>query len=310
MTQAFEAISLYAKSKVYIGRAIAAQKDGNLEDFQLWASLSIELLGKAALAEIHPVLVADPDNIDSLFAACGKPFSVKRRSIMAKTVFERLSHVSKQFLKDEQDFCMELANRRNAELHSGELPFVGMRAIAWVPKMWKVCKIILESQNKTLIDWIGAEDASAAEEEIAKAPTLKIVYAKLKASKAKFESKFPTEADRESIRTTTTFDYLAFLPLFKDSAGDSYDAAICPACGCKCGISGEEWSEEITNAEDPEEPWLEFVDTVYVVSALRCKICELKLDGQDELEIADVQNKEFMRTELREADYEPDYGND
>jgi hypothetical protein len=309
MTQAFDTEALFSKSKVYIERAINAERDGNLTDFQLWASLSLELLGKAALASVHPVLVADPDNPDSLFAACGKPFSPKRRSIAAKTVFERLGHICKHFLKEEQDFCMEMANRRNAELHSGELPYVGMRPIAWVPKMWKVCKVVLEVQGKTLSEWLGAEAAIVAEEAITKAPTVHVVESKMRVHKAKFEKKYPAEADKEQIRSSTTFDLSSFMPLFRNVDAEAFEAEKCPCCGCEGGVAGEKWNGEITDANDPDEPWLELVDSFYVTSAMRCKVCELRLDGRDELEIAGV-TEEFIRTEVREPDYEPDYGND
>ncbi|HWK32608.1 MAG TPA: hypothetical protein VNR51_02870, partial [Hyphomicrobium sp.] len=52
--------ALHAKSKVYIGRALARKAHGDLEEYQLWSSLALELLGKAALARKHPSLVVDP----------------------------------------------------------------------------------------------------------------------------------------------------------------------------------------------------------------------------------------------------------
>lgn len=48
--------ALYAKSKIYIRRGFRAQSDGDIEEYQLWASLALELLGKAALAKVHPAL--------------------------------------------------------------------------------------------------------------------------------------------------------------------------------------------------------------------------------------------------------------
>ena len=39
--------ALHAKSKVYVGRALARKAAGDLDEYQLWASLALELLGKA-----------------------------------------------------------------------------------------------------------------------------------------------------------------------------------------------------------------------------------------------------------------------
>jgi hypothetical protein len=36
--------ALHAKSKVYIGRALARKADSDLDEYQLWASLALELL--------------------------------------------------------------------------------------------------------------------------------------------------------------------------------------------------------------------------------------------------------------------------
>jgi uncharacterized cysteine cluster protein YcgN (CxxCxxCC family) len=309
MTQAFDHEALYSKSKVYIERSLKAEHEADQAIFQLWASLSLELLGKAALARIHPSLVADPDDPDSLFAACGHPFSPKRRSITAKTVFERLGHICKHYLKEEKDFCMELANRRNAELHSGELPYTELRAITWVPKMWKVCKMLLEAQGKTLDDWLGSAIAAEVEDEIKKAPTVQVVEGKLKSAKGKFEKMYQTAGAKEAVRTTTRFALATFLPLLRKIDADSYDAAQCPACRCEGGVGGEKWHEEVTNGEITEEPWLECVDSLYVTSAFRCVVCGLQLDGRDELEVAGVLDQ-FTKTEVREPDYGPDYGND
>jgi hypothetical protein len=62
--------ALLGKSKTYIARALAAKDAKDLSEYQLWASLALELLGKWALAEVHPCLIADPQGV-SLFAAAG-----------------------------------------------------------------------------------------------------------------------------------------------------------------------------------------------------------------------------------------------
>lgn len=64
---AIDGDALHAKSKVYIGRALSRKADGDLDEYQLWASLAIELLGKSALAKRHPSLVVDPTHWQSMF---------------------------------------------------------------------------------------------------------------------------------------------------------------------------------------------------------------------------------------------------
>lgn len=59
---------LYNKAKLYAERAHSEPVESAL--FALWMSLALELLARAALSRIHPVLLADPreqDNIHYVF---------------------------------------------------------------------------------------------------------------------------------------------------------------------------------------------------------------------------------------------------
>src|SRR4051812_20003417 len=87
---------LFLKSKVFIDKAIRNRDLGDFDEFQLWASLSLELLGKAALASVHPSLIVDPNKPKGYLLACGrvdhKDLKMGEfKTITAKTVFERLN---------------------------------------------------------------------------------------------------------------------------------------------------------------------------------------------------------------------------
>lgn len=142
--------ALYAKSQVYIAKGLRAKANGDLDEYQLWASLALELLAKSSLSSIHPALVADPMHYQSLFAACGYQISPDIKTITAKTLFPRLGHVSRRFDFRVQSFCEQLSLRRNSEIHSGESPFSGMKAEAWEKKYWHAVEVILEIQRKGL----------------------------------------------------------------------------------------------------------------------------------------------------------------
>jgi hypothetical protein len=153
---------LWEKSRVMVRLALAARNDARFDDFCLWCAASLELLGKAMLAGIHPSLVADPQDADSLFVACGKPLTNDPRTIIAKTVFLRLQKLSARFGKTEVDACMLLMQRRNAHLHSGDLPYANLIPDSWAPRFWELSQLILEIGNKTLEDWVGAVEAARA----------------------------------------------------------------------------------------------------------------------------------------------------
>jgi hypothetical protein len=140
---AFEAEAMWAKSKMFMERGIMARDNRDVSAFHLWAALALELLAKAALARIHPVLVADPTDFNSMLVACRVKASDKTRSILARTAFERLMQVSTEFDERARRFCMLMSNRRNEELHSGASPTVDLDPRAWVPEYWRVSEIML-----------------------------------------------------------------------------------------------------------------------------------------------------------------------
>src|SRR3546814_3224412 len=71
-----------------------------------------------------------------MFVAAGINVTTDVKTITAKTLFERLAHLVPRFDKTIQKFCKDIAERRNAELHSADLPFRTMRLEAWEARYW------------------------------------------------------------------------------------------------------------------------------------------------------------------------------
>jgi hypothetical protein len=138
--------ALHAKSKIYIGRALIRKGAGDHDEYQLWASLALELLGKAALARKHPSLIVDPNHWQSMFVAAGINVTTDVKTITAKTLFERLVHLVPKFDKTIQKFWQDIAERRNAELHSADLPFRAMRLEAWEARYWHASDTVLHQR--------------------------------------------------------------------------------------------------------------------------------------------------------------------
>ncbi|MGH6936712.1 MAG: hypothetical protein ACRED2_11115 [Methylocella sp.] len=98
--------AIFNKSRVYIHRAMRAKNAEDMDEYQLWASLALELLGKAALARIHPSLIVDPSHQVSLFAASGVVLGTDVKTITWHTLFERLRHLSPRFGGSVRGFWM------------------------------------------------------------------------------------------------------------------------------------------------------------------------------------------------------------
>jgi hypothetical protein len=308
---ALEREALYAKSQVYIQRGLRAQAGSDTEEYQLWASLALELLGKAALAKVHPALVADPTHYQSLFAACGRHLSSDIKTITAKTLLERPSHIEKQFDSRHQKFCEQLALRRNAELHSGESPFSGMSAAVWEREFWGAVEIVLAMQDETLESWLGAEDSKAPAKIIEQAEEALqwAVKNRISRSTEDFEKKYQDPKKRAQIlEDTKQFRYWEW-PQSKNMAGDGIDKAECPACKATGMRSGSLWNEETSDDQDPDDPTTEWVDLTYVTEEFLCPTCGLRLFGTKEIEAGGLAN-EYMKSEAREREFGEEYGND
>lgn len=303
--------ALYAKSQVYVRRGLRAHAGGDTEEYQLWASLALELLGKAALSKVHPALVVDPTHYQSLFAACGRHISTDVKTITAKTLFERLSHIDKAFDSRHQKFCEQIAIRRNVELHSGESPFSGMASEVWEREFWGAIEIILKMQAESLESWLGVQDSTAPIALLQQAvkATEWAVMNRISRSREDFESKYRDSNKRkEMIERASDRPFQDYEKKFNIIV-DSWERHQCPACGTNGFLGGQLWSEDVVDVDDSDDPMIEYTDETYTVEEYVCPNCDLHLFGTKEVQPAGLPSEFVVRVE-RERDFEPDYGND
>jgi hypothetical protein len=301
--------AIFGKAKLYIGKALARKEAEDLDEYQLWASLALELLGKAALAKIHPSLIVDPNHSESLIAASGIKKFPDIKTITAKTLFERLQKIISHFDEKTRDFCLQIALRRNAELHSGEAAFSATRQDALEAKYWHACQIILDYMGSSLEDWLGASQAQAPKAIIKHAAEAKqkAVTVRVERAKEAFHVK-PKSEQKKILEEAEGREEIHYKNLFT-LLGDHEWECRCPACGGKAFLAGIRVDEDVVNTYGDEDGVWEQVEIYYSAEQFRCPVCRLALDGSDEIEYADLST-EHSKTEEREMEYEPDYGND
>lgn len=300
--------ALYNKSKVYISRALSRKAAGELDEYQLWTSLALELLGKAALALKHPSLVVNPNHWQSMFVAAGINITTDVKTITAATLFERLSHLVPKFDKTVQKFCEDISARRNAELHSAELPFRAMRLDAWETRYWHACDTVLNHMGFSLEQWLGAVDSKAPRELLYEASMAlnAAINHRIEAAQEQFEALKKAERERLANDAASREPTLQ-ASLFKQ-AYDGIWTEICPACKCSAFMAGEQTGEDISEERDDENIW-EVVRREFVGEEFYCPTCELRLSGSDEISATNL-NCIHLDEQEREMEYEPDYGND
>lgn len=103
--------------------------------------------------------------ITECFEAPGRDPTQKKftpTSISAKEVFTRLNELVPAYNKEMAGFCAEHADRRNSELHSGDLAFTSPAPSEWLPRFYLSCRLLLESMDRTLSDFVSDEHSAQA----------------------------------------------------------------------------------------------------------------------------------------------------
>jgi hypothetical protein len=312
MNPAFDADALYAKSQLYVKRGFRAKATGDVDEYQLWASLALELLGKSTLASKHPALIANPTHQPSIFSACGIDLLPNVMTISAKTVFERIGHLEKAFDTRRQHFCDQMSLRRNSELHSGESPFSGMNSEVWEPEFWGVMVHFLAIQDRTLDDYLGREFAQGPADMVqgAKDALIAEVANRIDRARDDFLAKYRDPAKRQAVIDDPRENFWWHYARQFSTNVDAYESRTCPACGAHAKVGGIKWNEEVVgHADYDEEGYYESVDIMFIGEEFYCTVCDLKLIGVDEILAAGLQDY-FIIHDVRERTFEDEYNNE
>ena len=156
----WSAESLYNKAKVFAVRALDESIESAL--FGFWMSLTLEMLARAALAHIHPALLADPREPDNIQYAFGVIPKGVPKSIQAKALFARCSVFVPGFTDKMSGHCLIMADRRNSELHSGAAAFEGIDNSKWLPSTYEVLEVLLNHMHRDFTDLLGEGHAKFA----------------------------------------------------------------------------------------------------------------------------------------------------
>lgn len=298
---------LWLKAKVYMQKALAEDREGEM--FPFWATISLEFVARSTLAKVHPVLLADPregENILYVFGYQKKP-AYTPISVPTKTVLERLEVVVPNFTQIEKEFCREITTKRNEELHSGSLGFGAYPTRKWLSKYYRTLKIMLEFQEKTLPDLLGKDEAIAAEEMIKDRDETLEKQVKDRISKHKKEyQELSTDIQNERIINSKRLKW-AFRGNYKKDE-------VCPACDNSGLVIGK-----LISISDGRFGDAEIIQHLNVLpTAFKCFCCDLELTNHLELDVIELggQYKVEEVFDPREyydmPNYEPDfdYGND
>ncbi len=296
MTSDWSYEALYSKANIYMERALEADRNSAL--FPFWASLALELIGRATLAKIHPALIADPREGNYILHAFGYGSSKELpKTIGAKTIFLRLQIIIPEFTFLDEKFCLSFINMRNEELHTGTPIFEGYSTNAWLTKFYSAVKILLEFQHKNLADLLGKSEATIAEHMITeyKEEFVGKVNENIKKFRDTFNSmESSIQVDRKEGRDKLALNFIRSEKLFERTKSVS-----CPACSNIALLIGRFISQS--------EPKI-FSDRVVVninllPIELKCFCCDLNISGNGELTVADLGGQFAYEESFDPEDY-------
>jgi hypothetical protein len=288
-------------------------RDGPL--FPFWATLSLELLGRATLAKVHPALLADPQQGENILYAFGYGTAKNPKSIPAKTLFSRCQVVVPDFTGEDFIFCMSMIERRNQELHTGTPAFDDFPTQLWLAKYFRICKILLSFQTHNLIDLFGTDEAAAAEKMITAAEQKLVAKVrKLIEEAAKNFRLLDKDVQEEKMKEGAR---LASRQTTRD--GEKIGKIVnCPACGAEALLLGEKIS-----AQEPKLfEGILYTELVILPTKFCCFSCELSIEGHDNLHAVDFGGqfttyeehdpvKYYLAgVDIAEYLYEDEYGNE
>jgi hypothetical protein len=297
---------LWAKAVLYAKRACDEPRESPW--FPFFASLALEHLGRSVVSDVHPVLLADPRDEENLFYAFEAGRTSRPRSIPAHTVFSRCVRLVDGFTDEMSTWCNALAERRNEEVHTAGAPFASLDSSVWLPKLYRSFRVLCEAKRKDMAELLGDEEARVAVQLLAEADATTVGTVKEKigrASRGLAELSEPERVDRQASPQW---------PL----AYAQWDNVACPACQSSARVYGVLARTQAPRLEDGQLIEAE----IYVRDHLVCPVCDLELNGHNELDAAGIAGSFTIESSTDPDDYygqlyadrysgmEEEYGND
>lgn len=301
--------SLWVKAKLFINFAMEDTTIRTFDERALWASLSLELLAKAALSKASPALIAEPteEGRNLLVAAGLVPSSKTFLSVRAKTIFARCSIAFRPF---DHETAMKISAARNEYLHGGSAQFAPIPEHAWWPSFWGQASILINALDRDMSDFVGELRSASVETHLAQNKKNIEDRSNMRVERAK---QLWTQATAGTLNASVFDEWDArrrALPNRLERVSEIRE--VCPACGHsdKTWLTGELVEDTDVQYERISEDDFDVIVTLTVATDyFACETCGLELDEWDLIEATGLPAA--FPTEGEASDvFESEYGND
>lgn len=280
--------SLFAKAVLY--QEQMENHVANQWQYGLWSSLTLELLLRSTLAHTSPILLAESTNWRNLTFAIGNSPTARRfkpTSISTSEVIKRIQEIHPEFNNDIVNFCITHTERRNSELHTGELVYTPENNSEWLAKYYQACDILLKIVGKQIPDFFA--DASTVASLIASVAddAAKSVSQDIQAHAKVWSNK--SETDRTTLAEQSN-------SWATRHAGHRIKCPACKNTALLQGIGSGPVSTEISDDEIIQRQTM-------IPSSFECIACGLKIVGFSKLVACNIGNAYTGKTKYSAAEF-------
>ena len=159
--------ALFSKAQRHVEKMM--EKDPSDWEFGFWSALALEMMVRASISNISPVLVADGKDWNSILYAVGREPNQSKftpKSAVISDLLNRAESLFPDFTREMLNFSISHMNNRNSDIHSGALPFDDVGSSTWLPLFYSVCKVLVKHSDETLENLFGEEMAREADTQI------------------------------------------------------------------------------------------------------------------------------------------------
>lgn len=295
----FNSENLYYKSKLYVEKAFELEKKDVF--FGLWIAMSLELLARAAISNINPILLLEHDKDSKALLAFLelKGSSKDIKSINISTIFKLCKDLIKNFDDEKVTTSISLLNVRNQEIHSALASFNDYPYTIWLLKYYEIIDCLCSSMDKTLEDYLGNQESNIARQKLSDlATSQKSQVINLIRSCNNIFSQLSEDEKKEASNKAKE--------LTLSLVTQGHHKVTCPACMSDSTVTGISFGQTKTsiNESQVEEK------TEVIPNLFSCAACRLKLSGNNNLNIAGIGEHFYSTRYLTPAEYYDLYDED
>lgn len=261
--------------------------------FGLYCAMGLELLGRAALSNITPVLLAEPDKTqDNILYALDLKSVKNKKTIITNQVFSLCRFLINDFTDEHLKFSLLLTNRRNEEVHTGTVAFEEYKTHQWIGDFYKCCKVLIESMDEDL--------EAIFEDEVAKSATVFLEEAN---EKVVNQTKSTINAHKRvfDVKKTEEKELLKeeAQKLSEELSHKKHHKVKCPACNCSATVEGNVYGKIKIETNDTEIITRQSV----MPTKFNCSACGLNLNSYAELKVAEIADHFTHRIHYSPEEY-------